>query len=110
ISLYFLKRKWLDVRTARHISELKASSILHIWGTDIPLDVFVDSGNSCTEPLSDLPVHFVSLKAVETHMPEDLMKPLFEWNPNDSPSLSEFPEAYQKTIRLIRLMTIQGQS
>jgi stage II sporulation protein GA (sporulation sigma-E factor processing peptidase) len=109
-SLYFMKQKWLDVRTSRHITDLKAASILHIWGSDIPIEVFVDSGNSCTEPLSDLPVHFVSLKAVETHMPEELKTPLFEWNPNESPSLSEFPEAYQKNIRLIRLMTIQGQS
>ena len=110
VGLYFLKKKWLDVRTARHVSALRSSSVLHLWETDIPIEVFVDSGNSCTEPLSGLPVHFVSLKAVESFMPEELKKPLFEWDPTGSPSLSEFPEKYQKSIRLIRLMTIQGQS
>ena len=58
----------------------------------------------------DLPVHFVSLKAVEAYIPEDLKNPLSNWNPNGSPSLTEFPETYQKSIRLIRLMTVQGQS
>ena len=31
-SLYSMKKKWLDVRTARHISELSAASHLQIWG------------------------------------------------------------------------------
>lgn len=110
VALYYLKKKWLDVRIARHVSELKSSSVLHLWEADIPVEVFVDSGNSCTEPLSGLPVHFVSLKAVESFIPEELEKPLLEWNPNGSPSLAEFPENYQKSIRLIRLMTVQGQS
>lgn len=110
VALYYLKKKWQDVRTARHISDLKSSSTLYLWDSEIPIDVFVDSGNGCTEPLSGLPVHFVSLKAVEAYIPEDLLNSLSEWNPNGSPSLSEFPETYQKSIRLIRLMTVQGQS
>ncbi len=110
VSLYFMKKKWLDVRTARHVSELKSSSILRIWGMDIPIDVFIDSGNSCTEPLSGEPVHFVSLKAVEKYLPEDLKESLLSWDPQSTPSMSLFPDNYQKSIRLIRLMTIQGRS
>ena len=52
VALYYLKKKWLDVRTARHISDLKSSSTLYLWESEIPIDVFVDSGNGCTEPLS----------------------------------------------------------
>ena len=73
VALYYLKKKWLDVRTARHISDLKVVVyVCHLWDSEIPIDVFVDTGNGCTEPLSGLPVHFVSLKAVEAYIPEDL--------------------------------------
>ena len=53
VSLYYMKKKWLDVRTARHISELTAVIYAsNLWEAEIPIDVFVDSGNGCTEPLS----------------------------------------------------------
>lgn len=110
VSLYFMRKKWLDVRTARHVSALQASSVLSIWDAEVEIDVFIDSGNGCTEPLSGSPVHFVSLKVLEKHIPEDLMKPLLAWNPQGTPSMSEFPDGYHKQIRLIRLVTVQGQS
>ena len=31
ISLYLMKKKWLDVRTVSHVSELTADSTLNIW-------------------------------------------------------------------------------
>ena len=110
VALYFMNKKWLDVRTARHVSELKSPSVLRLWGKDIPLAVFVDSGNGCTEPLSGAPVHFVALKAVEAYLPVDLKESLLIWNPQDMSSLAMFPDSYQKSLRLIRLITIQGQS
>ena len=109
-SLYVMKKKWLDVRTVRHISDLSAKSTLQIWGATIQMDIFVDTGNACTEPLSGSPVHFVSLKTLEGFIPEDLKKPLLLWDPNSSPTLSNFPTSYQSNMRLIRLQTIQGQS
>ena len=105
-----MKRKWLDVRIARRVSELKASSILHAWGAEIAINVFVDTGNTCTEPLSGTPVHFVSYEKVEEYIPAEFKKPLLEWDPIGTPSLSTFPSAYQKSIRLIGLMTVQGKS
>ena len=83
---------------------------LHIWDAEVEIDVFIDSGNGCTEPLSGAPVHFVSLKVLEKHIPEDLKKPLLAWDPQGTPSMSEFPDGYHKQIRLIRLMTVQGRS
>ena len=110
IALYYMKKKWLDVRTVRRVSELRAESTLSIWGTEIQLSVFVDSGNSCTEPLSGAPVHFVSLGVLEACIPADLKESLLLWNPLGSASLSGFPEAYLKGIRLVRLQTVQGRS
>ncbi len=110
ISLYFMKKKWLDVRVARHVSAMTATSTLHVWAADIPLTVFVDSGNSCTEPLSGAPVHFVSARSLESFIPEELKGPLFSWNPQGRATLTGFPEAYLKDIRLVRLLTVQGKS
>lgn len=110
VSLYFFKKNWLDVRTVRRLSELSAKTNLQIWGENFRLDIFVDTGNSCTEPLSGAPVHFVALKAIENLMPDELKGPLMVWNPNESTSLSEFPSIYQKDMRLVRLQTVEGPS
>ena len=109
-SLYFMKKKWLDVRTSRHVTELSAASKLYIWEVSIIIDVFVDSGNGCTEPLSGNPVHFVSLAVMKDSIPEDIKQPLLSWDPSVSTSLKDFPAKYQKDIRLIRLKTVQGFS
>lgn len=110
LSLYFMKKKWLDVRVARHVSAMTATSTLHVWAADIPLTVFVDSGNSCTEPLSGSPVHFVSARALEKFIPDELKGPLFSWDPQGPTTLTGFPDAYLKDIRLVRLLTVQGKS
>lgn len=109
-SLAFIKTKWLDVRIVRQLSGLCSSSTLEIWESEIEIDVFVDSGNGCTEPLSGAPVHFVSLNAVEKHLPGNLKEPLLAWDPTISQSFSAFPENYHSSMRLIRLVTVQGQS
>ena len=110
-SLYYMRKKWLDVRIARHVSELSATSNLQIWGATIQMDVFVDTGNGCTEPLSGAPVHFVSLKAVEEFIPQGFKRTTYcHGIRSSSPTLSHFPAIYQKDMRLVRLQTVQGQS
>src|SRR5690606_35082049 len=91
-SLAYMKKKWLDVRTASHLSEMRTSSTLRIWDAEMEVEVFVDSGNACMEPLSGSPVHFVSFQAVEEHIPNILRKPLLEWDPSQTKSLSDFPD------------------
>ena len=110
ITLYAMRKKWLDVRTARHVAALIAPSSLTIWDAEISITVFVDSGNSCTEPLSGAPVHFVSLQKLEPFIPDELKEPLFSWDPNGPSTLTDFPEMYVKDIRLVRLLTVQGRS
>lgn len=110
IFLYLLKTKWLDVRMARQLSSYSVASVLSIWNERISIPSFIDTGNRCTEPLSGEPVHFVSFKFVEQSIPEELKKPLFTWKAEDMPQLAAFPKRYQKTMRLIRLQTVQGAS
>lgn len=109
-ALYYVKVKWQDVRTAKSISELSAQSTLSIWACEIPVSIFVDSGNQCTEPLSGNPVHFMSFSAVESFIPEDLKQFLLAWDPKNSPSIVNFPSQYAKELRLIKLLTVQGTS
>lgn len=110
ISLYLMKKKWLDVRTVRRVSELTADSTLYIWNEKIQLSVFVDSGNSCTEPLSGSPVHFVSYRLLEDIIPDEFKKSLLSWDPQGPSTLTLFPEEFLKNIRLIKLLTVQGNS
>lgn len=110
IFLYVLKTKWLDVRMARQLSSYSVESMLTIWNETISITSFIDTGNRCTEPLTGEPVHFVSFKSVERCMPENLKKPLLAWKTEEMPQLSAFPKDYQKSLRLIRLQTVQGAS
>lgn len=110
VLLYLLKTKWLDVRTARQLSSYSVESVLSIWNETISIPSFIDTGNRCTEPLSGEPVHFVSFKSVERFMPEELKGPLLTWKTEDMPQLSIFPKKFQKSLRLIRLQTVQGAS
>lgn len=109
-ALYFVKVKWQDVRTVQRVSDLTASSLLSIWEAHIPVKIFVDSGNNCTEPLSGKAVHFVSLHAVEDFIPPALKSFLLSWNPKSIPSTVDFPEEFVKELRLIKLLTVQGES
>lgn len=110
VFLYLLKTKWLDVRMTRQLSSYSVASVLSIWNETISVPSFIDTGNRCTEPLTGEPVHFVSFKSVERFMPEELKGPLLAWKTEDMPQLSTFPKKFQKSLRLIRLQTVQGAS
>lgn len=110
IALYFVKVKWLNVRTSEQVSNLVAATKVHIWNQDIPITVFVDSGNACTEPISGNPVHFIAFRAIENFIPKPLKEALLEWDPQGPSALADFPEEYRKELRLVRLVTVQGHS
>lgn len=110
IFLYLLKTKWLDVRMARQLSSYSVASVLTIWNETISIPSFIDTGNRCTEPLTGEPVHFVSFKSVKRCIPEELKEPLLAWKTEEVPQLSAFPKRFQKSLRLIRLQTVQGAS
>lgn len=109
-ALYYVKVKWKDVRMAESVSNLTATSTISIWEAEIPIKIFVDSGNSCTEPLSGKAVHFVSFREVEVFIPEELKDFLLYWQPQNIPSMNDIPSQYIKEIRLIKLLTVQGES
>ncbi|GKV64271.1 MULTISPECIES: sigma-E processing peptidase SpoIIGA [unclassified Sporosarcina] len=110
IALYIFKIKWLDTRKDSRLQRLTADSELMLWKQEIPLKVFIDTGNHCVEPISGASVHFIAFEAVKEQLPADFSTALQKWNPDTSPDLSQFPAVYQKDLRLIRLQTVQGAS
>ncbi|ARF18385.1 sigma-E processing peptidase SpoIIGA [Sporosarcina ureae] len=110
LSLYIVKHKWIDTRMMNKLMSFTLDSELSLWGISIPLKVFIDTGNHCVEPLSGDPVHFIGYSAVKEQLPVDFASALESWNPEKSPDLAVFPATYQRSLRLIRLQTVQGSS
>lgn len=110
IALYVFKIKWLDTRKDNRLQRLTADSVLLLWKQEIPVKVFIDTGNHCVEPISGASVHFIAFEAVKEQLPADFSSALQKWRPDTSPDLSGFPAVYQKDLRLIRLQTVQGAS
>ncbi len=106
--LQLVKGKWLSVRQLSRLSEFRCASRLELFGSHIHLDVFIDTGNSCTEPLSGEAVHFVSLKAVKSIIPDELLACLQKTDPSGIPNLKGFPEEFRSSLRLIRIQTVDG--
>ncbi len=110
IALYFIKNKWLDVRTAERVADLTTTSTLSLWGKEIPITVLVDSGNSCIEPLSGKAVHFISYRVVEPFLSEELKQFLLDWNPQEFSQITKAPDCYKKDLRPVKIFTVQGES
>ncbi|WP_432354893.1 sigma-E processing peptidase SpoIIGA [Sporosarcina sp. A2] len=110
LSLQIVKAKWLDVRKISRFSEFSGHSKLQIFGSSIELTIFIDTGNNCTEPLSNDAVHFVSLRAVQSVIPEEVLECLRQSGDsrNALPDLSHFPTNFRKQLRLIRVQTVEG--
>ena len=92
-----MKKKWLDVRTARHVSDLKASSIL-IYG--MQKSRLMSSLIQGTVVRSHCLVHrsiLFRLKVLEDYIPEDLKKPLIALgSAMVHLHYRQFPKSYQK--------------
>lgn len=107
--LGIVKRKLIAVQTIAHTSSLTQTSSLSLWERQIPLVVFIDSGNQCEEPLSGKPVHFIAYDAVKSYMPEPLQQLFTNWDKEHTPFSVKVPESFQHQLRLIKIITVQGE-
>lgn len=110
VALYLLKNKWFDVRTAQRISDLTMVSTLSLWEEEIPITVFIDSGNGCIEPLSGKAVHFISYQIIEPFLSLELKQFLVNWNPKSLSQMAEAPDRYKQDLRVVKISTVQGES
>ncbi|WP_040227965.1 sigma-E processing peptidase SpoIIGA [Bhargavaea cecembensis] len=106
--LRLLERRWSGAEEDAVSASFRADTVLHLFGSAVPLTTFADSGNGCTEPLSGEPVHFISLRAVRNHLPDGLMTALASQKPGDMPDLRRIPEEYRRRLRPVRITTVGG--
>lgn len=105
--LYFLTKNVLHLNIANSERELLYSSNVTLFGVSQELTLFIDSGNVCTEPLSNDPVHFVAAEMLQEILPYELFKAISEWEFEGSASLDKIPKEYVSKLRLIPIATIQ---
>lgn len=76
----------------------------------LSLQVYIDTGNECVEPLSQSPVHFISFKAVEKSLPESFRESLLQWNEQEPLNLEMFSPKLRKLLRVVPISTVQNRS
>lgn len=74
------------------------------------LAAFIDTGNTCIEPISALPVHFVSLQAMKAQLPSDFVQALMSWRQEAPYDLQMFSKEIQKLLRVVPIQTVQGDT
>ncbi|GLC87546.1 sigma-E processing peptidase SpoIIGA [Lysinibacillus piscis] len=110
VYLVLFYKQWGFVRLERVSGQFVRETLLKIFGVDIPLSAFVDTGNQAIEPLSGKPVHFVSYQALQPYLPKTLCQALGQWQETNPYDVSMFATDYQKAIRFIHVNTVQQQS
>ena len=105
--LYFLTKHVLHLNIANAERELLYSSNVTLFGVSKEVMLFIDSGNVCTEPLSNDPVHFVAAEMLQEVLPYELFREISEWEFDGSAGLDKIPKEYVSKLRLIPIATIQ---
>ena len=105
--LYFLAKHVLHLNIAHVERELLYPSEITLFGVSKELTLFIDSGNVCTEPLSNDPVHFVAAEMLKEILPQTLFKAISEWEFDGRIGLDNIPKEYASKLRLIPIATIQ---
>ncbi|MEK3978167.1 sigma-E processing peptidase SpoIIGA [Psychrobacillus sp. FSL K6-2836] len=105
--LYLLTKHVLHLNIAHGERELLYSSNVTLFGVSKELTLFIDSGNVCTEPLSNDPVHFVAAEMLQEVLPNALFKAISDWEFNGRNGLDKIPKEYSSKLRLIPIATIQ---
>ncbi|MFJ7825036.1 sigma-E processing peptidase SpoIIGA [Psychrobacillus sp. NPDC096623] len=104
--LYFLAKHVLHLNIAQSERELLYPSNITLFGVSKELTLFIDSGNVCTEPLSNDPVHFVAAEMLQEVLPPALFEAIRDWEFDGMTGLDKIPKEYATKVRLIPLATI----
>lgn len=104
--LYFLAKHVLHLNIAHVERELLYPSEVTLFGVSKELTLFIDSGNVCTEPLSNAPVHFVAAEMLKEILPQALFTAISNWEFDGRTGLDNIPKEYASKLRLIPIATI----
>lgn len=107
ISLTVMKQGWFQKLQNVAQSRYVTTSKVELFEQQMELVTYIDTGNECTEPLSQAPVHFISFKSVQSMLPDDFSECLLKWNEQEPYSLTMFSKEIQKRIRIVPITTVQ---
>ncbi|WP_107942244.1 sigma-E processing peptidase SpoIIGA [Metasolibacillus fluoroglycofenilyticus] len=102
--------KWRDFWQQKIQASYVVTCKLHLGDTELQLRGFIDTGNMCTEPISQQPVHFISYRMIKDKLPATINDAINSWDAAAPYNLSMFPREWLTSIRLIPLTTVQHKA
>ncbi|WP_313891366.1 sigma-E processing peptidase SpoIIGA [Psychrobacillus sp.] len=107
--LYFLTKNVLHIHIGQTEREFVYSSTLKLFDQTKELNLFIDSGNVCKEPLSNDPVHFVASEVMKDMLPESLFETILNWEFDKKVGMDTIPKQFTSKLRLIPIATVQQE-
>ena len=107
--LFFLVRRYRLRWTFRQ-DTFHTTCTMQFLERPFMLAAFIDTGNTCIEPISAMPVHFISLQAVKDQLSTDFVHALTSWQQDKPYELQMFSKAVQKLLRVVPIQTVQGDT
>ncbi len=107
--LYLLTKHVLHLHISQTERELIYPSSIKLFDQTKELILFIDSGNVCTEPLSNDPVHFIAAEALKPILPDTLYEVINSWDSSHYKGLDMLPKEYASKVRLIPIATVQKE-
>lgn len=107
--LYFLTKNVLHIHIGQTERELLYTSELKIFNQTKELNLFIDSGNVCKEPLSNDPVHFVAAEVLKDVLPQRLFETILNWEFDKKVGLDNVPKEFTTKLRIIPISTVQQE-
>ena len=107
--LYLLTKHVLQLHISQTERELIYPSSIKLFDQTKELILFIDSGNVCTEPLSNDPVHFIAAEALKPILPDTLYEVINSWDSSHYKGLDMLPKEYASKVRLIPIATVQKE-
>lgn len=107
--LIFLVRRY-RLRWQVRQNHFYTTCTVEFLGQPFSLAAFIDTGNTCIEPISALPVHFVSLQAMKAQLSSDFVQALMSWQQEAPYDLQMFSTEIQKLVRVVPIQTVQGDT
>lgn len=109
ISFMLLKKGWFfklqQVIKQQYVTQCE----IQLAQQELQLEVYIDTGNECLEPLSRAPVHFVSFKAVQALLTPQFKESLLLWDESEPLVLEMFSRELRQLIRIVPITTVQSQ-
>ncbi|MFE6167222.1 sigma-E processing peptidase SpoIIGA [Viridibacillus arvi] len=108
--LVLLQNRWTVSKQQSLERGLVFDTTMTFQGQSWQLRGFIDTGNSCIEPLTGRAVHFIAWSALEDRMDDVLKTALQSWQSSNPYKLSMFPKELQSKLTVIRFSTVQEKA